>query len=71
MERGRPGRQLLKMPRPMSGVVGPCLLGVKFSGRSTATFSGVSLGGAQVGRLRGDVADPASAAEVHLFRDCP
>ena len=71
MERGSPGRQLLKMPRPMSGMVGPCLLGVKFSGRGRATFSGVSLGGAKVKPLRGYVADPASAPEVHLFRDCP
>ena len=30
VERGRPGRQLLKMPRPMSGMVGPCLLGSSF-----------------------------------------
>ena len=39
-------------------------------GRGTARFRNVAVGGAKVCRLRGDVADPTSASEAHVFRDC-
>ena len=38
-------------------------------GRGTAKFMGVSFDGANVGRFRREIAWPAGAAEVHLFRD--